>query len=230
MYAVDYWYSDFKFNWKKFFSKKRNMVSFIITLGYFFAVTYLFKCNLVDLEKIQGTQLTDIILNVLPRYDFSMIIFVLLYTVVFYNYFILFAYPKLLQIFIIFYATSLLFRLLTLFVFHLEPPIGIIVLFDPILSESTYNGIPITKDLFFSGHMVAVLCSYYTVPNKTLKFWFLIVTIIIAILLMFQHIHYTIDIIGAVLLVLLLYRIYFRKQWLNSKYSYQYSKELINVE
>lgn len=230
MTAVDYWYSDLKYNWKRFFSKKRNIVTLVLTILYFGFVTFLFKTYLVDLEKIEGVQLTDFILDRIPSYDMSFWIFIILYCTVFYNYIFLFAYPKILEIFLFFYATSLLLRFIMLWIVHIEPPHGMIILYDPILSNSTYNGLHITKDLFFSGHMVAMLCSYYTIPNQFLKKIYFVNTVLIAILLMVQHIHYVIDIIGAIIMVYLLYRIYFRKHWINSKYSYQFSPKIINVD
>jgi hypothetical protein len=229
MTAVDYWYSDFKFNWKKFFSKKINSFTLAIGLAYFVSVTILFKEFLFDFELIQGVQLDDYFLRIFPSHDVSAGIFILSYFTVFYNYVILLAYPKTLQNFIIFYATALVMRFITLYFLHLEPPIGIITLHDPILANTTYNDIVIRKDLFFSGHMVAVLCSYFTVPNKTIKNIFLVTSILTGFLLLIQHIHYTVDILGAIVIVYLLYRVYFRKQWQNSKFTYQYSKEIINV-
>jgi hypothetical protein len=228
MEAVDYWWSDFKFNWKKFISKRSNFVTLGLTLVYFVSITLLFKFKLAEYELIKGVQLTDVVLENLPRYDVSFYVFILLYTTVFYNYLFLAAYPKILEIFLFFYATSLLLRFTLLSLISLEPPIGHIVLLDPFLMKSTYNDLVITKDLFFSGHMVAMLCAYYTIPNRTLKLLYLIGSLVIGILLLIQHIHYVIDILGAVIAVYLLYRIYFRKQWLNSKYSYQYSPEIIN--
>lgn len=229
MTPLDYWFADFQFNWRKFFSKSRNVVSFILGLLYFVSVTFLFKFHLLELEQVKGVQLEDFLLERIPSYDVSLSIFVILYFTVFYTYIFLLAYPKILQIFIVFYATALLIRFLMLYLIHLEAPIGMIILSDPILSTSTYSGIAITKDLFFSGHMVAVLCSYFTIPNRFLKSIFLLTSVLTGVLLLIQHIHYTIDLLGAIIMVFLLYRVYFRKQWLNSKYSYQYSTQIINV-
>lgn len=230
MTPIDYWFSDFQYNWKKFFSKKRNVLAFLLGISYFVFVTFLFKFHLLELEEVKGVQLTDYLLQLIPSRDVSFLIFMILYFTVFYTYMFLLAYPKVLQIFIVFYATALLLRFIMLYVVHLEAPFGMIILSDPILSSSTYSGLHITKDLFFSGHMVAVLCSYFTIPNKFLKLVFLVTSVLTALLLVVQHIHYVIDLLGAIIMVYLLYRIYFRKQWLNSKYSYQYSPQIINIE
>ncbi len=199
-------------------------------LLYFVFVTFLFKFHLMELESIKGVQLTDYFLQLIPSRDVSFPIFMILYFTVFYTYMYLLAYPKILQIFIVFYATALFLRFVMLYIVHLEAPFGMIILNDPILSSSTYSGVAITKDLFFSGHMVAVLCSYFTIPNKFLKQIFLGTSILMGVLLIVQHIHYTIDLLGAIIMVFLLYRIYFRKLWLNSKYNYQYSPQINNVE
>lgn len=230
MTVVEYWFDDLRYNWKRFFSKKRNLLTFCLTICYFLVVTWLFKTNLIELEKIPGVQLHDVLLDRIPSIDVSFLIFLILYAAVFYNYIFLLAYPKILEIFLFFYATALLLRLIMLFIVKFEPPIGMIILYDPILANSTYNGMNITKDLFFSGHMVAMLCAYYTIPNKVIRYAFALASVVIAILLMIQHIHYVIDIFGAVIIVNLLYRIYFRKIWLESKYTYQYSPQVINYK
>lgn len=230
MTPLDYWLFDFRTNWNIFFSKKKSFLHFLLAVAYFVSITLLFKNFLVDFENIPGVQLEDILLYFIPIRDVSEPLFIILYLTVFYNYIFLFAYPEILKTFVIFYSTALLLRFIMLYVIHLEAPHGMILLEDPILSSSTYNGITITKDLFFSGHMVSVLCCYFTMPNRTLRHLYLVACILIGVLLLIQHIHYTIDILGAIIVVYLLYRIYFRKLWLNSQYKYQYSKEIINVD
>lgn len=228
MEAIDYWWSDFKFNWKRFISRKNSLFELIFCVALFLFVTILFKKYLVIYESIQGVRLEDILLSNFRASDVSVYIFVILYTVIFYNYIFLLAYPRLLVCFFIFYSTALLIRFILLSFIHLEAPEFYQEFSDPILATSTYNGIKITKDLFFSGHMVTLFCSYFAMPNKTIKLFFLFSSIVLALLLIIQHVHYTIDILGAYIAVYILYRVYFEKVYRNSKFTYQYSKEIIN--
>lgn len=229
MVALDYWWSDLKFNWKRFVSRKNSLVELLFCIALFIFVTILFKKNLVSYEAIQGVKLDDILLNNIKTMDVSIYVFVILYTVVFYNYLFLFAYPRLLVCFFIFYSSALLIRFTLLTFIHLEAPDYLRYLSDPMLDTITYNGYKITKDLFFSGHMVTIFCCYFAMPNRTIKNLFLVGSIALAILLIIQHVHYTIDLLGAYIAVFILYRIYFKKVFLNSKFTYQYSKEIINI-
>ena len=228
MEAIDYWYADFKINWKKFLSKRSNFIELFFCVIYFLLVSFLFKKYLVVYETIPGIQLYDILLEYFKPADVSVYIFVLLYTIIFYNYLFLLAYPRMLVCFFIFYATCLLIRFILLTFINLEPPLMYQEFSDPILSSSTYEGIKITKDLFFSGHMVTAFCSYFAMPNRTLKIVFLVGSIALALLLIIQHVHYTIDILGAYVAVFLIYRVYYEKIYKQSKLSYQYSNEIIN--
>lgn len=228
MELIDYWISDMKFNWRKFLSNKKNYLELIFGILFFVFVSFLFKKYLIEYEKIQGIQLNDILLNYFQPADVSLFIFVILYTVIFYNYIFLFAYPRMLVCFFIFYTSCLLVRFILLSYIHLEPPMFYQEFSDPILSSSTYSGFHITKDLFFSGHMVTAFSSYFTMPNLIIKRIFLILSIVLAVLLVIQHVHYSIDILGAYIAVFLVYRVYYEKVYKNSKFNYQYSKEIIH--
>lgn len=228
MEAIDYWFLDLKYNWKKFLSKKGNFIELLFCVLYFLFVSFLFKKYLVVYETIPGIQLYDIMLDFFKPADVSVYIFVLLYTIIFFNYLFLIAYPRMLVCFFIFYATCLLIRFILLSFINLEPPLMYQEFSDPILSSSTYEGIKITKDLFFSGHMVTVFCAYFAMPNRILKFLYLIGSVLLALLLIVQHVHYTIDILGAYVAVFLIYRVYYEKIYNHSKLSFQYSKEIIH--
>ena len=211
MTAIDYWFKDFRENWGIFLKNTKNTIDLAITIIFFIAVSYSFKVYLIEMESIKGVLLEDKLLNILPSYDFSMPIFVILYWIVFVTYIFLFAYPIRLKLILQFYSISLLIRLIMIFLINLEPPVNLIYLIDPILNETTYNGQFITKDLFFSGHAISCLVCFYAMPNLLIKRIIGFLSIILLIMLLFQHIHYTIDLIGAYIVVHLIYKIYFKR-------------------
>ncbi|HMP32034.1 MAG TPA: phosphatase PAP2-related protein, partial [Saprospiraceae bacterium] len=55
----------------------------------------------------------------------------------------------------------------------------------------------ITKDLFFSGHVSALCLLYYLVQNKKLKYYIFIAAVVVGTLLIWQRVHYTIDVLFA---------------------------------
>ncbi len=55
----------------------------------------------------------------------------------------------------------------------------------------------VTKDLFFSGHISAMCLFVYFTDHKLWKTCLLVATPVLAMLILWQHVHYTIDIVAA---------------------------------
>jgi len=88
-------------------------------------------------------------------------------------------------------------RSISLYLFPLVPPDGIIPLRDTLLESSFYENQVLVKDLFFSGHTANLALLAFLVDIKWLKYILGVCTFIVAFLLLKQHVHYTIDIIVA---------------------------------
>ena len=146
----------------------------------------------------EGTQINDVILNQLPPKDFSMEIFmfeycailmVLAFTIQNPNQFV-----KGLQMF----ALLTLARTLSIYFFPLEPPKDMIRLEDPFAAfflhtKDTF----VTKDLFFSGHTSTLFLMYLSFQQRLDKYFSLTTTCLVAVLLLVQQDHYTIDVLTA---------------------------------
>jgi membrane-associated phospholipid phosphatase len=92
-----------------------------------------------------------------------------------------------------------------IYLVQLEPPLELIRLKDP-LTSITYGGkdLFITKDLFFSGHTSNMLLLALCFDRKTDKIFTFIAAFLVGILVLFQHVHYSIDVVGAVVFTFLL--------------------------
>lgn len=108
-----------------------------------------------------------------------------------------------------------LFRMLSMYVTPLEPPLNTIDLKDPLVFVLG-TGTIITKDLFFSGHTATMLLLSLSAVNKKLKTIFLINTFIVALFMLIQKAHYSIDVIAAPFYAYCSYRIicFFHKKLL----------------
>jgi hypothetical protein len=165
-----------------------------------------------QIEKRDGVVLNDWVLAYLPAYNVSIIIFAIIWGMAglivaraLYN-------PNI----YIKYAWTLFFvnltRMLTISIFALDPPHGMVHLVDPI-TGIFYGNAVITKDLFYSGHtstMVLVFLCLDRPADKTIGF---IAILCVMALLLIQHIHYTIDVLAAPVFVYIIYLItgYFLK-------------------
>ena len=98
--------------------------------------------------------------------------------------------------------------MLTISLFPLDPPPGLIHIKDPITSLC-YGGSQVfmTKDLFFSGHTANLFVIYLVLHKKRDRQFALIAAITVAILVLVQHVHYTIDVIAAIIIPYCLFRL-----------------------
>jgi len=105
------------------------------------------------------------------------------------------------------YSMILFLRSASMILVPLDPPVGLILLIDPLISFFNPEPFVATRDLFFSGHCASLAFFYFIVNNKYAKYFlgFLNVFVIIAISL--QRVHYTIDIIGGVIVAYGVFRL-----------------------
>ena len=153
------------------------------------------------IEKREGVILNDLLLQYIPARDFSVPIFIIIWSVFLLTIIRSVQDPALFLVIILSLVTLLILRITTIYLFELNPPQGLIVLRDP-LTSITYGGrgIFITKDLFFSGHTSNLLMVYLCLQKKRDKIFVLLGTITVGILVLVQHVHYSMDVIGAVLI------------------------------
>ena len=163
---------------------------------------------MMALEARTGVQLKDFVLQRIPPMDFSTLTFTLTYAALVSFLIYTINKPRLFILWMQAYCLLIIMRTLAIFFVSLEPPAGMILLQDPvtILFMSRPGGGYIVKDLFFSGHISAIVLFILVASNRKVK-WFLgILAISVSILLLVQHVHYTIDIIAAPLFSLLAYK------------------------
>ena len=97
-------------------------------------------------------------------------------------------------------------RVLTISLLPLNPPPGLIELKDPI-ANIAYGGkgIFITKDLFYSGHTGNMFLFFLCLQHKWDKIIALAASFMVGILVMVQHIHYSVDVIAAFIFTYFIY-------------------------
>lgn len=160
------------------------------------------------IEQRQGWTPNDWLLDQLPSFDTSIPCFMVIWGM-----FGLFFYralyePKWLLLFLWGFIVLSLMRFCTIYLLPLEPPARLIPLRDPI-SNLFYGGKDafITKDLFFSGHTSTQFLIFLCLPKKSDKIWALLATIAVGLMVLMQHVHYSMDVFAAPPLTYLVYLI-----------------------
>lgn len=184
-------------NWTIFLQRKSNVVKFIILALLTLITLYSFSQFMVWNETRPGPVIDDFILNYLTPVNLSTYISILTLIPIFGGQVYMLRLPA--KAVKVLYASIFicLFRALTLLLFPLDPPLGIISLADPFIERAFYAGSRLNKDLFFSGHTANLVLVGLLLENKKLKMILFSCAIFVAIMLMIQHVHYSVDVIFA---------------------------------
>jgi hypothetical protein len=149
-------------------------------------------------EARKGVLIDDKLLAMLTPVDFSVPIFFMMYSVVILGIVLLLNEPEYLLKALQAYMLMLFLRTITIFFIPLEPPVGMIMLIDPFGQLCLgKDGLVVTKDLFFSGHTGALFIYYFATKNKWLKHYITLCCLAVPLMLVWQHVHYTLDVIAA---------------------------------
>jgi len=189
--------SALKANWKENWSEKKFKTQFILTFVLLFLLLFSLSYFFAFVEAREGKRVGDVILNLVQPFDVSVFTFLLIYTAAIICIGSLLSKPELFLKAVQAYFLILIFRLISLSIFPLETLDGIIPLNDPFIEHFFYGQVRITKDLFFSGHVATVCLLYLVNPIKKLKWFYLVVAILVSLLIMIQRVHYSFDVLAA---------------------------------
>lgn len=193
-------------NWKIFLSDKKNKIELIVSL-ILLAIVLTGLANFVNyIELRTGVILSDPILNLFNPIDLTWIIFGLIYISLIVAIITLIKNPQRLIFALQLYTLMALVRIAAMFLLPLEPPEKIILLRDPFV-EFFGSGQTLTKDLFFSGHTATLFILFLVSEKKIIRTIFLISTIVVALCVLLQHVHYTIDVLAALFFTYACYKL-----------------------
>ena len=158
------------------------------------------------LQVRPGRVLPDALLAHLPPHDVSGLTFALLYLSVLLALEHLLRRPAAFLRVLWAYCFTHLLRVGTLALAPLNPPLGLLLLHDPLIDQLFYPAaVPITKDLFFSGHTATVALLALAVRSPWRRRALALAAGLIGALLLIQHVHYTYDVLAAPLFAALSY-------------------------
>ncbi|MFZ1677064.1 MAG: phosphatase PAP2-related protein [Saprospiraceae bacterium] len=156
------------------------------------------------IEPKQGIYLNDVILNLFKPVNWSVLIFTMIYVSVLQTIYSVARHPDLILLGLATYFAVSLIRMGTMYLFTLEPPVDMIFLTDPISTKFYPNG-TFAKDMFFSGHVGTMTVLVLIEKNRWARIAKIVFTFVIGVLLAWQHVHYTIDILVAPMVTLVVF-------------------------
>lgn len=193
-----------KNNWQE--SLKIKKFKLLLFLGIVFLIITLiaFPIFFNFIEQRQGIQLNDIVLNYLPALNLSLPIFIIIWGTSFLLIIEAIKNPKIFLGFLWSFIFLSLTRIVSISLVPLDAPKNLIPLIDP-LSNTFYGGKFLTKDLFYSGHTATQFLIFFHFEKNWQKNLALLASILIGIMVLIQHVHYTIDVVFAFIFVPIIY-------------------------
>lgn len=192
--------------WKSALSNAPFRNRLLIMPGLFFIYAAVTQKLALQIEARKGAILTDPILNLLPSINFSFWIFILLYSCLVLVVVTHLHKPKIIYQIAHMHFWVAVVRQITIILIALEPPPGIIVLRDVFLENTVYPHLtPLTKDLFFSGHVASIWIYFLCTRNVVQKKLFVFATIAMGFMVMSMRVHYSYDVYGAIFITTIIY-------------------------
>ena len=200
---------DWKAAWQDVSFRWQSVITLVILLIIAAAIPHFFRY----VQAKQGYPINDFVLNMLQVRDMSLFIFLLIYSVLLLAIINLVSNPQVLLKTLQAYCLLMLLRIVCMYFVPLEAEKAILPLQDPIIGLIIYAGTPITKDLFFSGHVSTMFLLFLVIPYRKLKYCFLLATMLVAVFILMQHVHYTVDVLMAPVFAWISYRIVFARKF-----------------
>jgi hypothetical protein len=195
-----------KNNWKETWGSSLQRIQLIVGSLLMMIISFMLPPFFNLIQKRDGPVIHDFVLAAIPAHNVSWAIFTVIWGIGFYALWRAIEKPTIYITYLWTFIFITILRILAITLVPLDPPTGLIVLTDP-LTAVFYGRSTITKDLFFSGHTSILFLVFLCLERKWDKILALSGTCIVACLLLVQHVHYTIDIIAAPIIIYPVYRV-----------------------
>ncbi len=178
--------------WSQAVFRKKIAIAFALNIP----VLILFPVFFQHIEQRNGIQLHDVLVDNISAVNVSVFIFIIIWSMALLTLIRAVQQPEIFITFLFSFFILSISRIFAIWLMPLNPPQGLIPLIDP-LSNTFYGGSFVTKDLFYSGHAATQFLMFLCLKKRMDKFLTAISTISVIILVLVQHVHYTIDVITA---------------------------------
>lgn len=182
--------------WQSAWQDSATRRGLLITLPLLVVTLSMLARFLEGVERRPGVVVSDPVLALFAPHDVTWLTFLLIYAGLFGAIAILMHDPRRLLLAIHTYMIMVVFRVCAMSLLPLDPPQTMIPLTDPFV-EYFGTGIPLSKDLFFSGHTSTLFLLGLTMQARRWRTVFFFCTAAVACCVLIQHIHYAVDVFVA---------------------------------
>lgn len=182
--------------WREELKKSDFRKESAATVALLVVVLASFAKFVVWIESRAGVELKDPVLQWFQPINLTWPIFLMIYVGLVIALSYLIRLPKACLSAVQAYSVMITVRMLAMWALPLDPPGSMMVLKDPLV-ELFGSEQSLTRDLFFSGHTATMFLLSLVCPHAFLKRLFVVLTIVVGVSVLAQHVHYTIDVIAA---------------------------------
>lgn len=213
--------------WKEALNDRAFRLKLLLVPGIFLIYGAITQQLGSYVEMRKGVRLDDKLLNLFPIFDWSEPIFFLLYTSLFLVMASHLNRPRVVIQILEMQLMMAVTRQICIMLIALEPPTGFLLLRDVFLENTIYpHDAPLTKDLFFSGHIGSIWVYFLCTQRKMLKVYLGIATILMSFMLLSMRVHYSYDVYGAVAFTTIIYLTAYRERRQRIKAVYLWVKNV----
>jgi hypothetical protein len=188
--------ANFVSGWQSALRSRQYRDQLLVTFGALIVTVLLMRAFMDFIAARMGAVLRDPFLELFTPASFTWITFSLIYAGFLLGIVSLFARPFSFLLALRALVVLIILRAVCQYFLPLDPPADAIPLVDPFIRVPGFRPV-IVRDLFFSWHTsLLALLSFLTVW-KDLKIILALLALIVSILMLVQHAHYTIDLIAA---------------------------------
>jgi hypothetical protein len=182
--------------WSQALVTRTFRIEVILTAGALLLVLSSLSRFLDIIELRHGVILSDPFLSLCTPHDLTWLTFSIIYLGLLLAIATLSYEPEQLLVALQSYVVLACMRMVCMYVVPLDPPVGMIPLQDPFV-QYFGTGKLLTRDLFFSGHTSTMCLLFLTTSRRSLRGIFLVSTIVVGVCVLWQHVHYSIDVLAA---------------------------------
>jgi hypothetical protein len=182
--------------WRAAFRTRGFRMRVFVTAPVLVVTLFVLTHFLLWVETRPGSVLDDPLLRMFTPLNVNWVTFLFLYGGLVAGIAILSRYPERCVLAFQSYVVVVVFRIVAMTLVPLDMPATPFPLLDPLV-ETFGTGTTLTRDLFFSGHTATLFVLFLVMPSKASRGLLLLCVLSVAVCVLLQHVHYTVDVVVA---------------------------------